>query len=397
MTRKQIADALKAARAEAAQLWNAFDDAKRKSVTSGDDLSDTSSPAFKKLEEAHVAYETVAARCKRLEADLMKAIDAEGGEWLDPLTGDRVYRAPGKAVRPSGFAKAFLDGIGGVKALDATVGGTAVPPFFDPDVRNLPSRRLFVRSVIPTLTTDSDKVDYLRQTVRPDSAAPVAAGAQKPTSVATLQRVTERVRTIATLSEALDRSLLLDVGQLTEFLELEFRLAVLREEEEQILTGDGTGENFTGILNTVGIGTQPLGADSRSDAVYKAITLVRLQFLEPDAVVVHPSDWQDLRLEKTADGEYLAAPVIEADPDRLWGVPVVTSAAMPAGTSLVGAFAESATIYDREQTRITWAETGIADVADSDLFGRNQLRLRAESRLALVVSRPAGFVEVTGV
>src|SRR5439155_13445792 len=111
------------------------------------------------------------------------------------------------------------------KAIDATVGGTAVPPAFDPAIHGLPARRTFVRSLIPSSTIEgTDKFDYLRQTVRTNNAAPVAPGAAKPTSIFTLELVEDRVRTIAHLTEPVQRQQIADIDRLQSFLEGELRL-----------------------------------------------------------------------------------------------------------------------------------------------------------------------------
>ena len=274
-----------------------------------------------------------------------------------------------------------------MKALDGTAGATLVPAFFDPRIRGLPQRSLFVRSLIPVRQADGDKVRYIRQTVATQNAAPVAAGALKPTSVYTVERVEETVRTIAHVTEALDRALLSDFDSLVDFLDNQLRLGVLLAEESQIINGNGTAPNLRGILNTVGIQTQAVGADPRADAVYKALGKVRGAFFEPDGIVLHPNDWQDIRLTKTADGEYQTAPVTDDGVERLFGKPVITSPVIAEGTGLVGAFAVGATVWDREEARVTFSEVGLNDSGE-EMFTRNQLRWRAEERIAFGVERP---------
>ena len=87
----------------------------------------------------------------------------------------------------------------------------------------------------------------------------------------------------------------------------------------------------------------------------------------------------------------------QADPERLWGKPIITSPVIAQGTVLVGNFQVGATVWDRESARITFTESGLADAgAGSELFTRNQIRFRAEERIAFGVERPAAFTEVTG-
>jgi HK97 family phage major capsid protein len=328
----------------------------------------------------------------------------ERGEWVHPHPGhhnpDRVRSSRSqqnglKYGRVPGIGSAFLRG---VKALDGTSGGTLVPAFFDPQIRDLPQRSLFVRSLIPTVGASGDKVHYLRQTVATQNAAAVAAGATKPTSVYTVERVETPVTTVAHVTEALDRALLADYEELTNFLDAQLRLGVLLEEEDQILNGNGTPPNLRGILQTSGIQTQAKGADPAPDAFYKAMTKIRATaFMEPDGVVVHPNDWEAIRLLRTADGEYIFGDPFDAGPERMFNKPVIISPLIAEGTGLVGAFGAACQVWDREQARVTFAETGLGDGGSGELFLKNQVRFRGESRIAFGVFRPAAFVTVTGI
>jgi HK97 family phage major capsid protein len=244
--------------------------------------------------------------------------------------------------------------------------------------------------VIPVTQTDAGVFQYVRETSATHAAAPVAAGVAKPESAYVLERFEDRVRVIAHVVTGVDRSLLMDIDSVEQLLDAELRIGVLLAEENQILNGDATGENLRGILNTAGIGSVAKGgAEPQTDAIYRGITTVRLAFHEPTAVVLHPTDWQTIRLTKLADGEYQAAPLVESDPDRLWGLEVISSAVIAQGTALVGAFADGARIYEREEATVAMAEE------HSDDFVKNRVSFRGEERIGLAVERPAAFCKVT--
>lgn len=71
---------------------------------------------------------------------------------------------------------------------------------------------------------------------------------------------------------------------------------------------------------------------------------------------------------------------------RLWGLPVVASIAMSAGTFLTGAFKYGAQIFDRMAIEV------MISTENADDFEKNMISIRAEERLALVVKRPAAFI-----
>lgn len=387
-----ILSALRAAhdakRVEASERWAAFETARRKAIESGTDLTKDHT-ALRRLDDLHREYKAVAEDLGELQERLFDHIDGKAAGI--PSGADK-----GIAGLGAQFLRKIGAGTQGLKALDGTSGGSMVGPFYDPRIRNLPQRALFVRSLIPVRQVDSDKVWYLRQTVATQSAAPVAAGAVKPTSVYTIERIEEPVRTIAHVTEALDRALLSDFDALVEFLDNQLRLGVLLAEESQILNGNGTPPNLRGILNTVGIQTQARGTDAHSDAIFKAMIKLRLAFFEPDGVCLHPTDWQTLRLAKSADGDYLSAHVADDGVERLFGKPVIQSPVIAQGTGLVGAFAVGSTVWDRESARITFTESGLGDAPDTEMFTRNQVRFRGEERIAFGVERPAAFCSVTG-
>jgi HK97 family phage major capsid protein len=114
-------------------------------------------------------------------------------------------------------------------------------------------------------------------------------------------------------------------------------------------------------------------------------------FLPPDGIVIHPLDWQDIRLLRTADGIYIWGEPMDPGPERIWGLPAVVTTAMTQNTALVGAFQTASQTFRRAD--VTFAISS----EHSDFFIRNQLMLRIEERLALVVYRPPAFCTVTGI
>lgn len=287
---------------------------------------------------------------------------------------------------------------GGIQAaFDGTSGGTAAPTWFRPGLLEMPHRRRYLRDLIPSVPVTSDKVDYVKQTVNTNAAAAVSAGGQKPKSTYTIARQTATIAVIAHMSEAIDRSLLADYDAAVAFVNDVLTIGVLEEEEDQLLNGSGVAPNLTGILNTAGIQTQALGTDPRFDAIHKSLTKVRLSNFEPDGIVMHPNDWEQVRLTRTADGEYIQGAPFEEGAEQLFGKPVITTTVLAEGTALVGAFAQGATVYDREAARVSFAETGLGDTAGYELFDRNQVRFRGESRIGLGVQFPLAFCTLTGI
>ncbi|MGF7125019.1 phage major capsid protein [Rhodococcus sp. BE178] len=170
-------------------------------------------------------------------------------------------------------------------------------------------------------------------------------------------------------------------------------------EEAQLLNGNGTGQNLTGLLTRPGIQTE-VGTwiGDNPDAVFRAMTKISTASgLNADGIVINPVDYQTFRLSKDANGQYFGGGFfagqygvggVPVDPP-LWGMRTVVTPAIAAGTVLVGAFAQSATLYRKGGVRVE------ATNSHTDDFTNNLVTIRAEERVALAVRRPLGLVKLT--
>ena len=283
----------------------------------------------------------------------------------------------------------------------SAVAGGFVQNDVQPGVLSILQRQINVLDIIPRLQTDSDTIEYVREDTFTNAAAMTAeatattgTSGSKPESTLAYSPQTSPVRTLAHWIPVTNKTLS-DAPQIRGIINSRLLLGLTLVLESQMLTGDGTGENFTGILNA-GIQVQGLGSDSVQDAIFKARTLVRVTGKAmPSAVVLHPNDWQAVRLarENTASatlGGYLMGPPSMTGATTLWGLPVVESEAITENTGLVGDFSMGATLFDREQAAI---RVGLIN----DQFIRNMQTILAELRAAFVVWRPTAFARITGI
>jgi HK97 family phage major capsid protein len=268
-----------------------------------------------------------------------------------------------------------------------------------------PMRTKRVRDLFPTRTTTAAVIEYFRMTGFVNNAAAVSERSgtpanftAKPQSSFTFVGEQAPVRTLAHW-EAAHRNVLADEPQLRSIIDNELMYGLRLQEDSQILNGDGTGENLTGVLQTNGIQTYDWSdgaysatagmSDTKADAIRRAATLSFLAYYEPTGVVLHPNDWEDIELTKDGNGAYVVAvSVAMGGEQKLWRIPVVDTPAITEGTALVGAFGTGAQLYDREQASIRISEQ------HADFFVRNAIVILAEQRLALAVKRPEAFVKV---
>lgn len=256
-------------------------------------------------------------------------------------------------------------------------------------------RQKRVRDLFPAETTNAAVLHGVRETgfVNNAAAVPVRSGGNfglKPTSNLTLASIVYPVATIAHIMRA-HRNILEDEPRLRGFLNRRMVDGVKLAEDEAILWGDGTGENITGIMNVAGVQSYAgLNTDPRTAQIRRAATLGMIAEYEPNGLVLHPLDWEDLELERDDNGQYrLAVNVAVGAEKRVWTLDVVSTTAMLEGQFLMGAFGLGASLYDREQVNV------LLSTEDSDNFQRNAVTIRAEERVALTVDRPEAFVAGT--
>lgn len=212
----------------------------------------------------------------------------------------------------------------------------------------------------------------------------------KPKSDLTIVPVTYPIATIAHIMYV-HKNTLDDEPRMRGILDRDLIDGIKMAEDEQILWGDGVGENLTGLMNTQGLQTYTGQAtDRRSAQVRRAATRAILAYFQPTGVVMHPLDWEHVELERDANGAYtVAVSVAVGGEKRVWRLSVTDSPAMRQGHALVGAFGTGAKLYDREQVNV------VVSTENRDLFERNAYTLRAEERLGLVVDRPESFVHLS--
>ena len=255
-----------------------------------------------------------------------------------------------------------------------------------PGVVELPRRQLTIRQLLAQGNMDGQTLEFVKEHSWTNSAAPVAEGAAKPQSDFRLEVVSTSAKVIAHTMKA-SRQTLSDVSAVRSMIDSRLSFGLDLIEENQILNGDGTGQNLLGIIPQATAYTNPLtGGDTTSiDKVRLMVLQAALALLPPDGIVMHPSDWAWIELLKDSTWQYIIGQPQGNIGATLWGLPVVPSMAMTIDKVLVGAFGTAAQIFDRWTTTI---ETGY----ENDDFTKNLVTILAEKRVALATYRPGAFI-----
>lgn len=271
-----------------------------------------------------------------------------------------------------------------------------------------------LRDLISVRRTGSDAVDYVVQTSHTNNAAETAeatssaaptvvntegtpniavvtknaGGGYKPEGAWAFALQTANVKTIAEWVPASKRALA-DVASLEGLINDELRQDLADREEAEILNGNGSGENLTGISATSGIQTQSFSTDIFT-SVRKGITKARtIGRVNPNAILMNPADKEtvDLAREGAGTGQFLGGGPFGVSANTMWGIPIVESEYQTSGFSTVGDFSK-AVLWDREEATVSITDS------HEDFFVRNLVAILAEERVAFAVTRPLAFVTV---
>jgi len=283
--------------------------------------------------------------------------------------------------------KSFKVEVGTKDTVSAQIPASLMPGITP--MRHEPNR---IADLIPSTAMGTPVIEYLQHLSTTGTAGMVAAGTTKPSVALNVTKLEARARKIAVTTSINDEDLT-DFAAFASYVSSELQRLVIDQENAQILTGDGTGENLLGLLSTTGILTRVKGAapETGIDSLELAANDLRTgsAFTTPSLYAMHPNTWSGLRLAKDTQGRYLLGNPTEADTAKLWGVPVVLSTQFAAGTVAVLDAQAAAQLHWR-QGLIIQTDFG------RDGFEKNQTSFRCEERVALAVPRPAAIVKVTG-
>lgn len=326
--------------------------------------------------------------------------------------GEHAVKSLGEALAKRKGARFTMDApefTGGLKAAGdahqvSTTGAGLLQPQIDTSVVHTYKERPTIADWLGSGTLTATAITYfIENDFDPSTGGNfglVGENAKKPgLTFPDYESVTETLRKIAGWIKVSDE-MAEDLPFLVSEINNRLLYQLLMFEEDQLLRGDGSGLNVLGLLNREGVQTETAANDADlADAVFRARTKVALATgLQADGLVMNPLDYQKLRLAKDSNGQYFAGGpftgqygnggVVQDPP--LWGLGnTILTTAVPAGTALVGAGKQAATVYRKGGVRVE------ASNIDGEDFTHNRFTVLAEERLTLAVRRPSAFVKIT--
>lgn len=303
----------------------------------------------------------------------------------------------GKQFIDSAQYKAFAEGSARAAKLEikntSTGSDTTVAPDRKPGVVGGAFRTFKVEAALNQSPTSSNAIEYTRENAFTNNAAETAEAGAKPESDVTFTLVNTPVRTIAHWLR-ISRQLAADNAALAAYINQRMLYGVNLRVENQLVAGNGTGSNIAGLFSsgnytahgyTAATMTSWLAGATRLDLIRRVLADCQISDYPPNAILINPADWAIIEVLKDSQGRYIVGDPANGAEPKLWGVPVIPTAAMTADNFLMGAFDMAATQYNREGTTVALSEE------DASNFTTNLVTIRAERRLALAVERPASL------
>lgn len=323
-------------------------------------------------------------------ADRLTQIEQKGVQFNDGKKADESWGEQFvKSAQYSEFAGGRLSKMRVELKNTLTGSDTNVAPARMPGIVGGAVQPLTLESFLPSVPTTSNAIEFTKENAFTNNAAEAAEGASKAESAITFTLVNMPVSTVAHWIK-ISRQLASDNVALAAYVNARMVYGVNRKVETQLVSGDGTAPNISGILDAGNFTAHGI-ADAALGTTLKKLVLIRKMIAASkvagypvDAILLNPSDWADIEIDlfTTAAGHTLYS-VTDAGQARLFGVPVIESVGMTVDQVAVGAFGQAYMIHNREGVTVEMSDS------DSDNFTKNLITIRAERRLALATERPS--------
>ena len=335
-----------------------------------------SSEEIAKLQQRILMLEQKGAKLMQVEQPKIRL--TKGAEFVNSNAFKNFEKSNFKGHMSYEFTKATpLTNDLGTPYSVGTIGGVSDQGFVEDPKVVLNIENLFAHAPIADNT-----FLYMPLTVT-GNAGFIAEGSAKPESTFSVTAKTGQVKTIATWTKVSEQ-LFADKSQLINILDNNLTHAVDVTVQNQLISGDGLGENLSGISKVgnftdyvTGSGTATNTVDLLRNVAFK----MRGANIDNLTILLNWTDWSALLGLKSTANEYLINGILDPVKQTIYGIPVVLSSAMTAGKFAMGNFKMGGIVFDKTAMGLEIDRTG-------DDFTKNLITIRAERRLGFAVVQP---------
>ena len=246
---------------------------------------------------------------------------------------------------------------------------------------------LTIRQLFRAVPVSSNMVNSLREASWTNDAAEVSQGASKPESDITFEQYNVPITTVAHWIKV-SNQLLADAPAIMAYIDSRLRFGLEARIDAQLLNGNGTSPNLSGVTDSGNFTAYTASSgDLLFDALNRSKYALWAKGYMPDAAIVNPADWSaaERTREGAGSGMYLAGLPGTNSAMNPFGIRIVLSNNMTQGKFAIGAFDQSAVIYNRQGATV---EMGYVNTD----WTQNLVTIRAEQRLGLGIERPSAIL-----
>lgn len=265
--------------------------------------------------------------------------------------------------------------------------GMVIRPDFDPTIIGQPFQIPHLRTMVRAGTTSGNAYYYPKATLKSGAPASVQPGGLKPEiqyqidgKIAPVIKIAGHVR--------LPEEMIDDIEGLTSYLQNYLPEEVLKVEDTEILTGDGSTGHFNGLITQASVHTPTAGvvATESWDLLADGIAQQQNKWLPANRVMTNPIDWMFLVTRKSTDGVYSHPTLIVGTPLTVAGLSIVPHPKIAIDQYLIGDFTK-AELKVRRGITVRFYDQ------DQDNAVKNMITVVAEERAAFAVYFPEAFLK----
>lgn len=246
-----------------------------------------------------------------------------------------------------------------------------------PGLYNDPRRDLSLLDYLPSLPASSATFEYMQiKDYTNNATEQEEEGQQKAQTSIDAELETANIATVAHWTRA-SKQVLDDTPALGQQIGNLLNYGLLEKLESRLIAGPGGKGKIKGLIGYA-VPHVVVGTLKPVDAIGQAVTAMKTSGWQARLIIMNPDDWFSISSERDADGQYVLGSPRDPAPPVLWGVPVITSGSMPAGTVLLLDTTQVA-MLDREQPTLMLSRE------DGNNFTSNLVTLLAELRAGLAV------------
>jgi HK97 family phage major capsid protein len=323
--------------------------------------------------EIKKTVEEIAANVLELQTKGATTEDTETLKSVLDAKKDELSALKGKS---SGSVNFVLKAVGNM-ALTTNTTGQIPQAEREAGITRIVRRQPYILDLVNVGTIMSNLWEWVEQKNQEGGSAMTAEGAKKSQTDFDLVLASASVKKVTAFIKV-TKEMLDDVNLLRAEIDQELTELINLRIDDQVLSGVGTGDNLTGIMQNAtawaaGSFALSVPTPNNADVLRVAINQAMVNQFQPNYIVLHPSDATAMDLDKGSDGHYALPPFATIDGRIISGVPVVMNTGQTQGTFLVGDFTKSAVRFKEGLT--------INVGYENDDFTKNFVTILAEARL----------------